>query len=87
MAVDGLARGQVTMSTGSRVIDCSDEAVSSDTPVFISMYNAKGNMIAIYQVPENLLPSGISDDILERKLAMCAPVCNNLQTALEDNES
>ena len=53
------------------------------TPV----YNAKGNITAMCQVPENLPPAHILVDILKGKLARCMTSCKNLQVALKDNES
>ena len=45
--VNGLPRSQVTVSTGSTVIDCANGVVSSGTLELVQVYNAKGNEVAM----------------------------------------
>ena len=52
--MDGPARSQLTTSEGAMVIDCIIGAVSFGTPMFLPMYDSKGDIIAMSQVSENL---------------------------------
>ena len=54
---------QVTMSTGSMVINCTDGLVSLGTSILVQVYGPTWKIVAMSQVPENLPPLPISADI------------------------
>ena len=62
--VNGTARNQVIISKGFTVIDCKHWAVSFGIPMLIPTHDAKENVIAVSQLPENLTLPPISADIL-----------------------
>ena len=84
-AGDGPTGSQVTLSTGSKVINYTDESVSSGTLMLVPVYDYTGKTAAMSQVPENLPPLTVSADIPKRKVGRCSGVLENLQVVLEDS--
>ena len=62
-AVDRITGSQVTMSMGSVVIDCANGDLSFGTPILVPVYDTKGNIVAVSQVPEILSPLPILVEI------------------------
>ena len=83
----GPSRSQVTVLTGSMVINCVDGTVSSGTPMLVPVYDTRGRVVAMSHVPENLPPPPISVDIPREKAGRCPSIWKNLQGILEDSEA
>ena len=86
-AVDRLPRSCVTVFTGSMVIDCNNWEVPLGLPVLVPVCDAKGDVVAMFQVPEDLLPLPISVDNQGGKLRRCTVAWKNLQMMLEISEA
>ena len=55
--------------------------------MLVLVYDSKGNIVAMSQLPEDCPPPPISVDIPRRKTDTCLIVWKNLHMVLEDSES
>ena len=62
-AAGGLLGNHVTESSSSTVINCINWVIFLGTLVLLLVYIAKGNVVAMFQVPGDLSPLPVSVDI------------------------
>ena len=77
-ASKGLSGSQVTVSTGSTVVNCIDGIVSSGIPMLVPVYDGTGRVVAMSEVLDNFPPLPVSVDIQRGKAGRCSSIQKNL---------